>query len=283
MSHILTLQSHVVYGHAGNSAAVFPMQRLGHKVSALNLLQFSNHTGYGLWSGKILSAKDLSDILQGLDNIGRLKDIDAIITGYMGSIEQAEVIYEFIAQIKQERSNLIYCCDPVMGDEGRGIYVKQEIADYIQEKLIYLADWITPNHFELSHLSGRIIHNRHEAIEACLLLLERHPLLKGVLATSVADDKNHTGLLLVLRNATFYCETPKYELIQTVHGTGDLTTAVFISHILNKQEFHMAIEKTANTLHEITHYTYTHHLSELAIIEKQEAIVSPLALFSCVL
>ncbi|MCD8500195.1 MAG: hypothetical protein LRY43_04045 [Gammaproteobacteria bacterium] len=75
MGHIFSLQSHVVYGHAGNAAAVFPMQRLGHRVSILNLLQFSNHTGYGSWGGQAISAKELEEVLTGLEKIKALHDL----------------------------------------------------------------------------------------------------------------------------------------------------------------------------------------------------------------
>lgn len=275
MAHILTLQSHVVYGHAGNAAAVFPMQRLGHQVSVLNLLQFSNHTGYGAWGGKALSAEELQDVLLGLKNIGVLDRLDAIISGYIGNIEQAKVMYDFIADLKQKNRSLIYCCDPVMGDDGRGLYVKPEIAAFIQTQLIQLADWITPNVFELSQLSQGSALGLEKARQACESLLQRFPTLKGLLATSVANDTQHTGMLLVTREYAYHCETPRFDLIASVHGTGDVAAATFISHILKRDEPVNAMQKTANTLCEITKYTYEQNLQELAIIPAQEAIVKP--------
>lgn len=280
MAHILTLQSHVVYGHAGNAAAVFPMQRLGHQVSVLNLLQFSNHTGYGAWGGKALSVQELQDVLLGLKNIGVLDQLDAIISGYIGNVEQAKAIYDFIADLKQKNRSLIYCCDPVMGDDGRGLYVKPEIAAFIQTQLIQLADWMTPNLFELSQLSQSSILSVKQALEACESLLFRFPTLKGLLATSIANDKNHTGMLLVTREYAYHCETPKFDLIASVHGTGDVTAATFISHILKGDQAVDAMQKAANTLCDMTKYTYEHNLTELAIIPAQDAIVQPSMYYS---
>lgn len=279
MAHILTIQSHVVHGHAGNAAAVFPMQRLGHQVSSLNLLQFSNHTGYKTWGGSSLSLKELEDLIQGLKKLGILTQIDALITGYMASVEQSQAIYSFIAELKQQRPELIYCCDPVMGDEGRGLYVTPEVANFIQSRLIELADWITPNAFELSQLVQSLIPDRESALQAATSILKRFPQLRGVLATSIANTKENTGLLLVTRKYAYQCETPKYTLIPTVHGTGDVAAAIFISHLLNGDDPVAAMQKIANTLHEITHYTHQHCLAELAIVQAQQAIVEPKAIF----
>lgn len=277
MAHILTIQSHVVYGHAGNAAAVFPMQRLGHQVSILNLLQFSNHTGYGSWGGRALSAEELRDVLQGLEKIGVFQSLDAIISGYIGSVEQVQVIYDTIQAIKKQRPSFIYYCDPVMGDDGRGLYVKPEIATFIQKQLIQLADWITPNAFELSQLTNIAITNTHDALRASQQLVSYYNF--GVLATSIADSPQKTGLLLTTKKNNYHVETPKYDLIRTVHGTGDVTAATFISHLLHGDAPVVAMEKTANTMDAITQLTFKQGLTELAIIAAQEAIAYPDIIF----
>lgn len=273
MAHILTLQSHVVYGHAGNAAAVFPMQRLGHEVSVLNLLQFSNHTGYGTWGGHAISAAELKEIFKGLKQVGALTKLDCILSGYIGSVEQAQVIYDFVVEAKADYPKIIYCCDPVIGDERPGIYVKPEVAAFQRSHLVPLADWITPNRFELSQLVNRPIASVHEAITACEEIFNENK--QGILATSIADQPGMTGLLLVTKNGAFHCETSQYKLIHTVHGTGDVTAATFMSHILSGDDVVYAMEKTANTLHDITQFTYEQGLTELAIIKCQETIVRP--------
>lgn len=273
MAHILTIQSHVVYGYAGNAAAVFPMQRLGHQVSVLNLLQFSNHTGYTSWAGKALSAKELRDVLQGLEKTGVFQRLDAIISGYIGNVEQAKIIYKTIKTIKKQRPQLIYCCDPVIGDEEQGLYVKPEIATFIQTQMIQLADWITPNIFELSQLANIAITDTKTALRASQELVHRYGF--GLLATSIADSSAKTGLLLTTANNFYHIETPKYDLISTVHGTGDVTAATFISHLLQGDDPLVALQKTANTMHVITQLTFHCGLTELGIIPAQEALVNP--------
>lgn len=90
MKNILAIQSHVVYGHAGNSAAEFPMRRLGANVWPLNTVQFSNHTQYGKWTGCVMPPSHLTEIVQGIAAIDKLHTCDAVLSGYLGSAEQGE-------------------------------------------------------------------------------------------------------------------------------------------------------------------------------------------------
>ncbi len=277
MAHILTIQSHVVYGHAGNAAAVFPMQRLGHEVSVLNLLQFSNHTGHGTWGGKAISADELNEVFKGLKSVGALNKLDCILSGYIGSLEQAQAIYDFVQEVKSINSRVIYCCDPVMGDERPGLYVKPEVAAFHHSHLVPLANWITPNRFELAQLVGRPIRTMQEAIVACKELFNENK--HGILATSIADQPHMTGLLLLTKEGVHHCETPKYDLIRTVHGTGDVTTATFLSHIFNGDSPVEAMEKTANTMQAMTHYSFQNQLTELGVVACQEMIAHPKVIY----
>ncbi len=274
MAHILTIQSHVVYGHAGNAAAVFPMQRLGHEVSILNLLQFSNHTGYGTWGGSAIAADELKEVFGGLKAVGALSKFDCIVSGYIRDGEQAQAIYDFVVEVKKNYPHVIYCCDPVMGDERPGMYVKPEVAAFQQSHLVPLADWITPNRFELSHLASKpLVTNVQDAVEACTTLFDSKK--RGILATSIAEGAGMTGLLLMTKEGVYHCETPKYELTRTVHGTGDVTAATFLSHLLKGDSPLEAMEKTANTMHDITQYSFNNQLTELGIIACQEKIAHP--------
>ncbi|MES2204553.1 MAG: pyridoxal kinase PdxY [Pseudomonadota bacterium] len=277
MAHILTIQSHVVYGHAGNAAAVFPMQRLGHNVSVLNLLQFSNHTGHGTWGGKAISVEELKDVFKGLKLVGALNKLDCILSGYIGSLEQAQAIYDFVREVQAINPHVIYCCDPVMGDERPGLYVKPEIAAFHHSHLVPLANWITPNRFELSRLVDQPIRTVQEAVAACKALFNENK--HGILATSIANHPEMTGLLLVTKEGVHHCETPKYDLIRTVHGTGDVTTATFLSHIFNGDSPVVAMEKTANTMQAMTHYSFENQLTELGIVACQEMIAYPQAVY----
>lgn len=273
MAQILSMQSHVVYGHAGNAAAVFPIQRLGHQAMPLNLLQFSNHTGYGEWGGKAISAQELEEVFNGLKKINIFKQIDGLITGYIGSAEQASVLGKFIQEIKTQNPNALYCCDPVIGDEHTGTYTKPEVENAIKTHLIKHADIVTPNKYELSKLTNTEITDLNSALTACELLQYQGP--QTILATSIAKNTNNTGLLLNTGKEIHHVETPKYELDYTVRGTGDATAAMFLSHCLSKKQPAQALEQTANAIHAITKYTNEHKLSELAIIQCQQAIANP--------
>jgi pyridoxine kinase len=277
MARILSIQSHVVYGLAGNAAAVFPMQRLGHQVYPLNLLQFSNHTGYGEWGGKAISDAELYDVLAGLKTLGIDKKLDCIITGYIGSEAQAQLIYEFIKDLKAENPKILYSCDPVMGDEHTGMYVKQEVADFMVGGLSSLADYISPNRFELSLLVGKAISNFDTVQEAAQQLLRRGTKL---LATSASFKPGMTGVYFQpSADEGLHIETPEFTLAYTVRGTGDVTMASFMANYLSGMSYAQALEKTVNSMYEITKHTHDNKLTELGLFECQNSIVNPIREF----
>lgn len=82
--NILSIQSHVSFGHVGNSAAVFPLQRIGHEVWPVHTVNFSNHTGYGDWGGPLVSAEDVTSIIDGIGRRGAFEKINTIVSGYQG-------------------------------------------------------------------------------------------------------------------------------------------------------------------------------------------------------
>lgn len=130
MKNILSIQSHVVFGHAGNSAAEFPMRRMGVNVWPLNTVQFSNHTQYGQWTGCVMPASHLTEIAQGIANIEQLQRCDAVLSGYIGSPEQGDHILEIVRQVKQANPNARYFCDPVMGHPEKGCIVAPGVAEF---------------------------------------------------------------------------------------------------------------------------------------------------------
>ncbi len=152
--HILSIQSWVAYGHVGNAAAVFPLQRLGAEVSAINTVEFSNHPGYGAVTGEVVPASRVKALLDGLDDRGALNHCDALLSGYLGEAATGDVVLEGVARLKAANHTAVWCCDPVIGDEGPGIYVRPGIADFFREQAVPAADLLTPNHFELQLLTG---------------------------------------------------------------------------------------------------------------------------------
>jgi len=299
--NILSIQSHVVYGYAGNSAAVFPLQRLGNAVWAVNTVEFSNHTGYGAWRGKVLESDLVSELIKGLEERGALKNCGAVLSGYLGSGETGRTISDAVKKAREYSPYALYCCDPVMGDEGRGFYVKKEIPDIIKNELLPLADIVCPNQFELNALTGVNIKNVSDALEAVNILHKAGPSV--VLVTSFKEENapgNKSGtsgeamqdtisMIASIKNAqsesaqAFKITTPLLPLGGNVAGTGDMTSAVFLSRYLETKNLVKTLELCASSVYQILDYSYKSSLSrtqeggpvELKIIEAQEQLISP--------
>ena len=154
MQTVLSVQSHVAYGYVGNRAAVFPLQRLGFEVMAVDTVQFSNHTGYGAWTGKVFAPQDIAAVIDGIDARGGLATCDAVLSGYLGDASLGAVIAETVRRVRGQNPQALYCCDPVMGDLGPGFYVRPGIPDFLCDVLLPLADIVTPNPFELAFMAG---------------------------------------------------------------------------------------------------------------------------------
>ena len=229
---ILSIQSHVVYGYAGNTAAVFPMQRLGREVWAVNTVEFSNHTGYGSWKGEVLSGELIRDLVMGLEDRGVLPQCEAVLSGYLGDAAIGRTIIDTVLRVRAASSHALYCCDPVMGDVGRGFYVKPDIPDLFKTELLPLADIITPNQFELEVLTGidtGTIDNVRRAID---LLHEKGPRVVLVTSFRCKDENNgQIGMLASGESGIYSICTPELP-IGNMSGSGDITASVFLSRYL---------------------------------------------------
>jgi pyridoxine kinase len=151
---ILSIQSSVAYGYAGNSAATFPLQRLGHEVWPVLTVHFSNHTGYGSFRGLVFDPSDVAEVVRGIGERGAFGRVDVVLSGYLGSPGVAEVVLDAVAAVKAANPAAVYCCDPVMGDLGKGMFVTRELPELIRSRMLPAADVVTPNAFELAYLAG---------------------------------------------------------------------------------------------------------------------------------
>src|SRR4051794_30764045 len=181
--NILSLQSHVAYGHVGNSAAVFALQRLGIEAWAINTVEFSNHTGYGAWRGRAFDGDLVRELVLGIEERGVLGACDGVLSGYMGSAEIGAAILDAVARVRAANPRARYCCDPVIGDVGRGVFVHPGIAEFMRQHAAPTADIVTPNHFELDHLTGRTTRTTGEVLAAVGALRALGP--RTVLVTSL--------------------------------------------------------------------------------------------------
>lgn len=282
MANILSMQSHVAYGYVGNKAAVFPMQRLGHDVITINTVQFSNHTGYGSWTGDIMSIEHIDNIFKGLDERNVLDNLDAVVTGYLGDKTLGEVLLKWLDKIKAKNPNLIYCCDPVIGDVGRGIFVRPGVPEFFQNQALAYASILTPNQFELTYLTGVEIKTLDDALNACQILHKKG--VQTVLVTSLTrlDDADSIEMLVSNDSGNYLIATPQLNMPIAPNGSGDMTAAVFTAKYLETHDLKQSLEHTAATIYAV--FLKTQHLKqrELAIIQAQNEIVNPSIKFTAV-
>lgn len=271
---ILSIQSHVAYGHVGNSAAVFPLQRSGVEVWPVHTVTFSNHTGYGAWRGPVLPAEQVREVVQGIDDRGFLGGADALLTGYQGDARMGEVILESLALLKQRNPSALYCCDPVMGDYAVGFYCLPGIPEFLRDQVVPAADLLTPNLFELEFLTGREVTSLAEVVEAAHELRGRGP--EVVMVTSVTTPDLAAGvvrMVVVDAQGAWQVETPYIDGYFT--GTGDITAAVFLAGVVRGLPVHEAMAWTASVVYSVLRATADLGRSELAIIEAQDQFVDP--------
>ncbi len=238
--NILSIQSHVVYGHVGNSAAVFPLQRIGVEVWPIHTVQFSNHTGYGEWKGEVFEPKLIRDLVAGIEQRGVLSECDGVLSGYVGSAETAAAILDAVEVVKRCNPSARYCCDPVIGDVHTGIFVRDGIPEFIKSKALPAADIVTPNQFELDFLTGRKSGTLNEALMAVEALRKIGP--RAVLVTSLHTDEtpeNEIDMLACDENGQYLLRTPKLELIAS--GAGDAIAALFLAHFLREGKIDVAL------------------------------------------
>jgi pyridoxine kinase len=275
MSAILSIQSWVAYGHVGNAAAVFPLQRLGFEAWAVNTVQFSNHTGYGTWRGAVFDKSAVAEVLRGIEERGVLAQCAAVLSGYMGDVGIGEVVLDAAAKLRAANPAALYCCDPVIGDFGRGVFVRPGIAEFFAERALPRADIVTPNHFELEHLTGRKVAGLAEARDAVAALRARGP--RTVLVTSLERGADRIGVLAVGETGAFLVETPRLPL--AVNGAGDAVAALFLGHFLKTGSLPAALERATAAIFAVLEATEAAGAREIQLVAAQAALVDPPRIF----
>lgn len=271
---ILSIQSSVSYGHVGNSAAVFPLQRLGHEVMPVYTVLFSNHTGYGAWKGPMLSGDNIRDIVSGIDERGGLADVELVLSGYQGGNDIGDAILDAVALVKERNPQAIYACDPVLGSATSGCFVAPEVQSLIRDRVVPRADLITPNQFELGFLTGTDPHSLEETLDSVDLVREQGP--STVLVTSVLRPDRPADtieMLAVTPAGAWLVQTP--QLPFKANGSGDVTAALFAAHFRGSGDVAAALAKTAGSVFELLERTLHSGERELQLVESQEAYVNP--------
>jgi pyridoxine kinase len=278
LAPILSIQSHVVYGHVGNSAAVFPLQRLEREVWPLMSVQFSSHSGYAGWRGRAFDAGMIDDCLAGLDAIGVLSRSAGLLTGYLGAPGIGEAALRALSAIRKANPEATYACDPVIGDVGRGAYVAPGVAEFFRDRALPAATIVTPNAFELAWLTGAEARTLADARAAIAMLLERGPRVAVVTSLTLDDTpEDRIDMLAADAHGLWRLATPRLPI--EVKGAGDLFAALFFHHWLDGRSTPKALSRAASSVFGVVAATFAAGARELALVAAQEELVRPTRLF----
>lgn len=276
---ILSIQSAVAYGHVGNSAAVLPLQRIGVDVIPVNTVNFSNHTGYGAWRGPLIAPSDVREVITGVEERGIFPEVAAILSGYQGGEGIGDVIIEAVGRVKAANPDALYACDPVMGNAKSGCFVAPAIPELLREKVVPVADIITPNQFELGFLTRTEPDTLESTLESVDLARAMGP--RAVLVTSVERPDREDGtieMLAVDDTGAWIVQTPF--LPMKANGSGDVTAALFTAHYVETGSAQTALERTASSVFDLLQLTLDSGDRELKLIEAQESYAHPKMQFS---
>ena len=284
MKNVLSIQSHVVFGHAGNSAAVFPMRRVGVEVWPLNAVQFSNHTQYPAgWKGIVFPPDHLASVVDGIEAIGVLPKCDAVLTGYIGSAEQGNVVLDIVAKTKRANPEALFFCDPVMGHPAKGCKVAPGVAEFHRDHSLFKADMMSPNVLELGMLVGRELDSVGECLEAARELIAKGPKLVLVKHLSyAAADSNAFEMILATADEAWHIARPLVEFDREPVGVGDLTSGLLLAGLLKGMTCREALEFTASAVYEVILETKRADEYELQLVAAQERIAKPEHVFKAV-
>jgi pyridoxine kinase len=271
---ILSIQSAVAYGHVGNAAAVFPLQRIGAEVLPVNTVNFSNHTGYGEWRGSLIDPTEVHEIILGIEDRGQLPQIDLVLSGYQGGIGIGDVIVDAVRRVKEANPSALYACDPVMGNAKSGCFVAPEIPELLRNHVVPVADIITPNQFELGFLTDTEPLSLESTLESVDIARAMGPSV--VLVTSVERPDREPGtidMLAVDGNGAWKVTTP--HLPYKANGSGDVTAALFAAHYRETGDAAVSLQRTASSVFDLINLTYKSGERELQLIQAQEFYAHP--------
>ena len=277
--NLISVQSHVAYGHVGNSAAVFALQRLGCEVWPVHTVQFSNHTGYGAWKGQIFDATQVAAVVEGIADRGVLGGCDGVLSGYVGTAAIGQAVLDAVATVRAANPNARYCCDPVIGNRARGAFVRPGVVHFMRECAVPAAEMVTPNHFELDRLAERDTASLAEILSAVDDIHGRGP--RAVLVTSVQANETPDGQIDVIASdpdGRYLVRTPR--LATPANGAGDLIAALFFFHYLRGGSAADALARSTASVFGLLRRTHDAGASEIALIAAQDELVAPGQVFA---
>jgi pyridoxine kinase len=281
--NILSIQSWVAYGHVGNAAAIFPLQRLGAEVWGIHTVQFSNHTGYGAWTGDVFTGPAIRALVDGIEARGVLPQCDAVVSGYIGDATIGEATLHATHRVRTANPRALYCCDPVIGDHNSGVYVRPGIPEFLVRDALPAADIATPNSYELQRLTGLGCETLPEAKAAAQALAARlrtsGPRIVLVTSLRTAETPPDSLDMLTFEAGSFHLlRTPVLDL--NLNGTGDVIAALFLFHRLRLGAAAPAVQAAGSSLHGILRHTAQAGARELQLVAAQQELVVPSMTFA---
>jgi len=226
MPRVLALSSHVAFGSVGLAVIVPALQALGHETIALPTIGLSNHPGYASFAGEETPPPNLEKLVDALEANGWLAGTDAVLTGYLPSKAHVKTAARTIERVRAANPAALIVCDPVFGDEPKGLFLDATVPAAIAERLLPKCDIATPNGFELSLLTDTPVDSPESAVGAARALG-----VPSVLATSISAGGDTLATLLIGEKDARACFAPRRA--RAPHGTGDLLTALYLGHVLN--------------------------------------------------
>lgn len=271
MTAVLSIQSSVVYGHVGAQAGAFPLMRQGIAVWCLPTVQLSAHAGYPGVAGRRSTPEDVRALGRGLAAHGALAQADAVMTGYLGSAETAEAVAEVVEAARAARPDAPYLCDPVLGDEGPGLYLPAAVGALYRSRFLPMAAIATPNRFELGWLTGMAVETVPQMVEAARALRAMGP--QTVFVTSVGAGPAALGILAVTGDGAWLATTSR--LAHRATGAGDMAAALLMAQLLRGAAAPEAAARTAAALHGVIAEAVRRGAAELPIVTAQESWLAP--------
>ncbi len=259
---VISVQSQLVYGHAGNSAAVPPLRALGLRVAEIPTTLLSNAPFYATLRGRVLPADWLAELLQGANERGLPQRAKMLVSGYFGSVGNGAAFADWLDQTLPQAPNLRYCLDPVIGDTHTGPYVEPGLEKIFAERLLPHAWLVTPNAFELGRLTGMPALEQDDAIAASRKLLERGP--EWVIAHSVSGDPGDLVTLAIGRDQVWRWTSP--HLPVDVAGTGDVLMSLLVAFLLKGHSFEDAVGRAIAGVHAALEATLAEGVEEFAVL-----------------
>jgi pyridoxine kinase len=268
---VIVVSSHVARGSVGNRAAVFALETLGFPVWAVPTVILPWHPGHSRATRIVPPAEEFAALMHDLEQAKWLPEVAAVLSGYLGSAEQADAVASLVKAVKRRNPDALYLCDPVMGDRG-GLYVPGEVAARQRDLLMPLADIATPNRYELEWMTGVALETPTAVAEAAL---NAGPATM-VVTSAPALMAGSIGNMLVTADLAMAAE---HRIIQKPpNGLGDLTSAVFLARLLDGQTPAKALQTTTESVFEVLARTAKRGADELTLETDAQSLAHPMAM-----